>query len=151
MDGAVFKDQKAVGVGVLTRDCNGQVIAALSKKINAQLGPLEAEAKAVEAGIQFAKDIGIQDVILEGDSLTVLNALCGNTSPPSSVAAVVAGIKVLSCYLRQVEFSHVRRQCNRPAHLLAKHASGIVDFMAWLEENPYFIEQFFHHDVSCLN
>ena len=151
MDGAVFKDQKAVGVGVLTRDCNGQVIAALSKKINAPLGPLEAEAKAVEAGVQFAKDIGIQDVILEGDSLTVLNALCGNTSPPSSVAVVVAGIKVLSCYLRQVEFSHVRRQCNRPAHLLAKYASGIVDFMAWLEENPYFIEQFLHHDVSCLN
>ena len=151
VDGVVFKDQKAAGVGVLTRDCNGQVIAALSKKINAPLGPLEAEAKAVEAGIQFAKDIGIQDVILEGDSLTVLNALCGNTSPPSSVAAVVAGIKVLSCYLRQVEFSHVRRQCNRPAHLLAKHASGIVDFMAWLEENPYFIEQFLHHDVSCLN
>ena len=123
----------------------------MSKKINAPLGPLEAEAKAVEAGIQFAKDIGIHDVILEGDSLTVLNALCGNTSPPSSVAAVVASIKVLSCYLRQVEFSHVRRQCNRPAHLLAKHASSIVDFMAWLEENPYFIEQFLHHDVSCLN
>ena len=71
----------------------------MSKKINAPLGPLDAKAKAVEAGVQFAKDIGIQDVILKGDSLTVLNALCGNTSPPSLVAAVVAGIKVLSCYL----------------------------------------------------
>ena len=151
VDGAVFKDQKAARVGVFIWDCNGQVIATLSKKINAPLGPLDAKAKAVEAGVQFAKDIGIQDVILEGDSLTVLNALCGNTSPPSLVAAVVAGIKVLSCYLRQVEFSHVRRQCNRPAHLLAKHGFGIVDFIAWLEENPCFIEQSLHHDVSCLN
>ena len=100
VDAAVFKDQKAAGVGVLIRDCNGQVIAALSKKINAPLGPVEVEAKVVEAGVQFTKDIGIQDIILEGDSLTVLNALGGNTSPRSSVAAVVAGIKVLSCYLR---------------------------------------------------
>ena len=115
------------------------------------MGPLETEAKAVEAGVQFVRDIGIQDVILEGDSLTIVNALCGNTSPPSSMAAVVAGTKVLSGYLSRVEFSHVRRQCNRLAHLLAKHATGIVDFIAWLEENPCFIEQSLHHDVLNLN
>ena len=123
----------------------------MSKKIKAPLGPLEIEAKAVEAGLQFARDIGIQDCIFEGDSLTVFNAICGNSLPPSSVAAVVSGIKTLSCQLRRVDFSHVRRQCNTPAHLLAKHAEGIVDFIAWLEENPCFIEQSLHHDVLCLN
>ena len=51
VDGAVFKDQKAAGVGVFIRDCNGQVIAALSKKINAPLGPLEVEAKVVKVGV----------------------------------------------------------------------------------------------------
>ncbi|XP_075645445.1 uncharacterized protein LOC142616482 [Castanea sativa] len=148
--GAVFKAQKAAGVGVLIRDCRGQVIAALSKKINAPLRPVEFEAKAVEAGVQFVREIGIQDFIIEGDSLTVFNALCGNTSPPSSVATVVSGIKVLSGYSSRVNF-HVHRQCNRPAHLLAKYAVGIVDFVAWLEENSCFIEQYLHHDVSCLN
>ena len=82
VDGVVFKAQKAVGVGVLIRDCHGQVIAALSKRINAPLGPLETEAKAIEARVQFARDIGVQDIIIEGDSLTVVNALCGNTSLP---------------------------------------------------------------------
>ena len=51
MDGAVFKDQKAAVVGVFIRDCNGQVIATLSKKINAPLGPLEVEAKVVKVGV----------------------------------------------------------------------------------------------------
>ena len=82
VDGAVFRSQRTAGVGVLIRDCHGQVIAALSKKICAPLGPLEVEAKAFEAGIQFAKDVGIQDFIVEGDSMILYNALCGNTSPP---------------------------------------------------------------------
>ncbi|XP_030974621.1 uncharacterized protein LOC115994555 [Quercus lobata] len=120
VDGVVFKSQKIAGVGVMVRDCCGQVIAALSKKINVPLGPLETEAKAVEVGVQFARDIGIQDCIIEGDSLTIYTALYGNTSPPSTVAVVVSSIKVLCGAIRGVEFSHTQRQCNRPAHLLAK-------------------------------
>ena len=132
VDGAVFKSQKAAGICVLVRDCHGQVITALSKKINAPLGPLEAEVKAVEAAVQFARDIGVQDCIIEGDSLITYNALSGNASSPP-VAAVISGIRVLSGFLRRVEFSHVRRQCNRPAHQLAKHATGVVDFIVWLD------------------
>ena len=36
---------------------------------------------------------------------------------------------------------------NRLAHLLAKHALGIVDFFVWIEENPYFFEQALLYDV----
>ena len=32
----------------------------LSRKFNAPLGTIEKEVRALEAGIQFAKDIGIQ-------------------------------------------------------------------------------------------
>ena len=46
-----------------------------------------------------------------------------------------------------VRFSHVRRKGNRPAHLLAKYAIGIVDYVVWMEENPCFVEQTFHSDV----
>ena len=76
------------------------------------------------------------------------NALCGHTSPPSLVVAVVSSINVLCGFVYHVEFSHIRRQGNRSVHLLAKHAISIVDFIAWMEENPYFIELALHHDVS---
>ena len=62
VDGAVFRSQKTACVGVLIRDFHGQVIAALSKKVCAPLGPLEVEAKAFEAGIQFAKDVGGKEI-----------------------------------------------------------------------------------------
>ncbi|XP_065634478.1 uncharacterized protein LOC136069648 [Quercus suber] len=148
VDGAVFKTQKSAGVGVIIRDEQGLVVAALSQKINAPLGALEAKAKAVEIALQFAMDVGVYDFILEGDSLLVYNALCGHSSPPSSVASVISGALVFYGLFRQVEFSHIRRQGNTPAHLLAKHALGIVDYIAWMEETPCFLMQALTNDVT---
>ena len=48
VDGAVFSSQGAVGIGVIIRDEEGRVEAALSKKIMAPLGALEVEAKALD-------------------------------------------------------------------------------------------------------
>ncbi|KAL0003498.1 hypothetical protein SO802_017279 [Lithocarpus litseifolius] len=148
VDGAVFKTQKSAGVGVLIRDEHGQIVAALSQKINAPLGALEVEAKAVEIALQFARDVSISDFIMEGDSLVIYNALCGHSPPPSSVASVISGALVFCGVFQQVDFSHIRRQGNKPAHLLAKHVLGIVDYVAWLEESPCFLTQALTHDVS---
>ncbi|XP_050248967.1 uncharacterized protein LOC126696240 [Quercus robur] len=147
VDGDVFASQKAVGLGVIIRDDRGRVEAAMSKKVLDLLGALETEAKAFEAGLLLARDIGIQDVILEGDSLVIYNALCEVSLPPSLVTSIVDGMRDLCKVFRRLEFSHVKRKGNRPAHLLAKYAGGIDDFIVWMEENPYFLEQALPHDV----
>ena len=147
LDGAVFKAQKFVGIGVLIRDEQGRVVAALSQKLNAPLGALEVEAKAVEVAILFARDVGISDFIMVGDSLIVYNALCGHSSPPSSVATIISGAIGFCGLFHRVEFSHICRQGNKPAHILAKHAKGIVDYVAWLEKTPCFLMQALNHDV----
>ena len=112
------------------------------------MGALEVEAKAFEAGIKFAKDVGISDLIVEGDSFVVYNALCGHSDPPSSVAHVILGMlgNYRACY--RIDLSHIRRQCNKSAHLLTKYALGIDDYMTWMEDNHYFLEQAPLHDVS---
>lgn len=61
IDGAVFASQKAAGVGVLVRDAAGSTIGAYSKKIWAPLGAVEVEAKTGEIGLQFTKDLLIQE------------------------------------------------------------------------------------------
>ena len=142
VDGVVFKTQKTAGVGVVVHDSNGLVVAALSRKINSPLGALEVEAKAAEAGISFARDIGIADftvegdslvvynsLSVEGDSLVVYNSLSGQSDPPSSVAHVISGILGMYGIGLQIDFSHIRRQGNSPAHLLAKYASNLDDYM----------------------
>ena len=80
---------------------------------------------------------------------------CWNWNPPTytppprraSVAAILNGVHSSLHDFRSVGLSHVRRLGNRPAHPLAKHALGIVDFSTWIEENPCFIEQTLLYDL----
>lgn len=122
----------------------------MAMKIHAPLGALEAEAKAFEAGIIFVKDVGVQDIILEGDSMIMYRALTELSPPPQSVASIVEGILEIVREFRSVQFSHTRRQGNIPAHILAKQASSIADFTVWIEENSCFIEQALIQDVISL-
>ena len=62
--------------------------------------------------------------------------------------SIIYGIQNSCNDVRKVLFSYVCRQGNRHAHILAKHAISIVDFKVWIEENPYFLEQALHHDVT---
>ena len=50
-------------------------MVGLSRKILAPLGFIEAEAKAFEAGITFAKEVGIREFFLKGDSSTIQDQL----------------------------------------------------------------------------
>ena len=68
----------------------------MSKKVLAPLGALDTKAKALEVGVQFAKDIGIQDFILESDSLVLYRAITRLVQPPSFVDSMVLGYK---CYV----------------------------------------------------
>ena len=144
----MFASQKITGVSVLVRDAAVKTIGALSKKIWASLKAVEVEVKAVETELQFAKVLLIHDFILESDSLLLNNALKELSPPPSTVAAIIYSSLSVSREFRQVEFSHVRRQGNKLAHLLAKYAHGIDDFSIWLEEDPCFIIQTLLQDVN---
>ena len=151
IDGAVFTALGAAGAGVLIRDGIGNVIGASCKKFQAPFGAIEAEAKAIELALQMTKDLVIQEFILESDSLILVNALKECSPPSIAVAAVVYNTLAASYGFRHVEFNHVGRQGNRPAHLLAKHVFDIDDFSVWIEETPYFLEQALLHDVSLVD
>ena len=91
VDEAVFTKLKAMGIGVVIRDKEGKFKVAFSKKIKLPLGPIEAKAMAVEVGVQFTKDVGIRDVMVEGDSLIMQCALNELAPPPPLVDAVFVG------------------------------------------------------------
>ena len=77
---------------------SGSVIRAWSKKILAPLGAIEAEANAIELALQFAKDLLMQDFILESDSMTLVNAL-KESLPRFLIEDSFVWIEEISCFI----------------------------------------------------
>ena len=151
VDGAIFKHRNQAGIGVVIRDKNGVVIAALSKLVNAPLEAVEIEAKAMESGVIFARDVGIREAMFEGDSLTICRALQGEGEAPSSTHNILAITLEQASGFRLSCFSHVKRQGNVPAHLLAQFAKEVESYIVWLEECPSFLEHACAHDLSVVS
>ena len=107
VDGVVFSAQKATSVGVVVRDHEGRFIAGLSKKIHDPLGAIVAEAKAFEVGIIFAKEVGIKESVLEGDSIIIVQALKECSHAPLSVVPLIYGMLAKFHEFQNVAFSHV--------------------------------------------
>ena len=52
-------------MGVIVRDSDGLAIAAMSKKIPQLLQPTEIEAMVATRALEFAREVGISEAILE--------------------------------------------------------------------------------------
>ena len=74
-DGAVFNNSNSTGVGVIIRDSNGEVIAAMFERILLPTTVMEVEMLACRRAVTFAIEVGIQDITFEGDSLTMIRAI----------------------------------------------------------------------------
>ena len=150
VDGAIFNALSTAGMGVLLRDDKGRAVGAMSQNFHAPLGPLEAKSKAMEAAVLFARDLGVQDITFEGDSLQVYNFLARSTGVPPAVVNVLEGIHFHLQFFRSFAFSHVKRASNKPAHLLAQHAKFVSSYEVWVEETPSFLETVIASDASGL-
>ena len=61
-----------VGLGVIVSDWRGEAIGALSTSVPAAQTVVELEALACRRAVLFAVELGLQDVVFEGDSLQVI-------------------------------------------------------------------------------
>jgi hypothetical protein len=77
-DVAISYGEKRMGVGVIIRDGMGHVIVALSQPILALHETTTTEAMAALRAVEFCREVGINDILLEGDSLLVVKAVSGS-------------------------------------------------------------------------
>ena len=125
VDGAVFKKSGSCGVRVVIRNEEGLLMGAISKRVELPLKALEVEARVVQESIQLAWELGLREVIIEGDAQGVIKALQNFEVCPWPVQKVVEGsLQCLSCF-KAWSASHVRRGRNEAAHLMAKMAKSL--------------------------
>ena len=91
----------------------------------------------METVVQFVWEMGFREVYFETDSLTLRNILTGTSDAPASIETVMDSILAQMEKFHFVSFTHVKRDGNRPAHILAQFAKQVGDFVVWLEETPF--------------
>ncbi|XP_042983169.1 uncharacterized protein LOC122312591 [Carya illinoinensis] len=63
-----------VGVGIIVRDSDGEILACLCISVNYLLKPACAKAYALRRAMFFCLELGCTNAVFEGDSLIVVNA-----------------------------------------------------------------------------
>jgi ribonuclease HI len=135
-DVAFSQGDKQMGVGVIIRDWKGEVIAALSQPVMATYDPVSAESMAALRAVEFCSEVGINDFILEGDSLLVVKAVNESNLGWLPYGQIIEDIHCVLGTRRQWHIRHVKREANSAAHGLAKFASRTSDLIVWMEESP---------------
>ena len=83
---------------------------------------MEIEAKALEEGVNFAWEVGIKDLVVESDSQVVIDALKGNGIVLVCIANIIEGTGPKLLEFRHTIISKVKKQGNRPAHILTQYS-----------------------------
>ena len=95
-DGALFADQVSASIGVVIRDWEGKIIAALSQKVRYPGSVDLVEALATSRAVSFAKELSIHQMVVEGDSFQVIQAINEARPGRTMYGHVINDIRFLS-------------------------------------------------------
>lgn len=87
----------------------------------------------------FILQLGISNMILEGDSLTIIKDIHSNVPNFSRQGSMIAEIQSLLGFEKH-KVIRVGQQGNEAAHLLARHACFVEDTIQWWHQYPDFIQ-----------
>jgi ribonuclease HI len=123
-----------VGIGIVARDNNGEVLGARAVTKPVVAPPKVAEAMAALEAVLFCKAWGFFEVILEGDAKQVIDEVNSATPNLNAAGHFVEGITAEIQGLRVASMVHVGREANSAAHCLANEVSSTSLDSVWLEE-----------------
>ena len=124
------------------------MIASLVQPLNQAFKAVEIEALAASRALELAADIGLDKVILEGDSKVVTQALEIEAVGLAAYGLLIRDACTLARNFSEVSYSHTKRKGNKVAHGLAKLAANLADCVIWMEEVPPFINHFVQANLA---
>ncbi|XP_041016296.1 uncharacterized protein LOC121258801 [Juglans microcarpa x Juglans regia] len=150
VDGALFYDNQKAGVGAVVRDDHGQVIMAVSKTEPEVSKAESVELLAMLRGLQFSSQMGLSKIILESDSLILVEALQVEGESLLVLGNLISEVKRMLHQFQEAKVQHVPRMGNQVAHCLARHAWRVQDVELWMHSFPDIIAQHVWLDNSLV-
>ncbi|XP_059436609.1 uncharacterized protein LOC132169617 [Corylus avellana] len=135
-DVAIDKLNERVGIGVVLRDEKGQVIATMCKT---RMGILElamGEAYAAYHAVFLCRDMGVQNLILEGNVKQIVEAINSATGTWSLFGHLIEDTRRVLLTLPRWNCVFVSHEANEEAHRMAKVATTDVNDRIWRGTTP---------------
>lgn len=116
VDGATNKNSGLVAVGLVARDAYGNTLGWASLSFKGLFSPRTTEAMGFREAMVFAANHGLANIIIEGDSQQVVNALTRKGNFYSDCCAILPHCINLLPLFSSCTFVHVNRLCSSVAH-----------------------------------
>lgn len=126
-DGAARGNPGPAGIGVLVTDADGSTVGEIAEGIGVATNNV-AEYTAAIRGLERARDLGAEDVLLRSDSRLLVEQLSGRFKVKNpTLRRLHAEASMLAAGLGSIRYEHVPRERNTEADRLAN-----VGVDAWL-------------------
>ena len=136
---------------MVIRDDQGLVIASLVHQICQAYKLIEIEAVAATWALEFGLEIGIDKVVVEGDSITVVSAMEKDDVGLAPFRFLVKDGIGFAHFFSQLTYSHTKREGNKVAHSLAMLAINYLDYVVWMEDVPPQVRSIILADLPVLS
>jgi ribonuclease HI len=121
-DGGARGNPGPSGIGVVLKNVVGEVVAEVSQFIGNGTNN-QAEYRAVLAGLEKAKELGVDELDLYLDSELVVKQLRGEYRVKNAdLATLFVKAYNLSLSFKKITYTHIRRELNAEADRLANEA-----------------------------
>ena len=146
---ASFSALSASGAsGVVLRNSQGEVIAALARAYTNIADVTMAEALAARDGVLLASEQAATKVILEVDNLQVASLIRSENGLRSAISGIWHEIKELSSLFSAFDVSFVHREGNEAAHRCASMPSANTPFLSWSGSLPNWLMEIADRDCN---
>ncbi|KAL6146356.1 hypothetical protein ACLB2K_057037 [Fragaria x ananassa] len=133
---AAWSDENNGGLGVALRNHEGVCIGGAHGQ--AFLSSVEAaEATAILLGVNVALDMGLKDVIVQSDSLSIITELNSSSSCKNwKITQIIDDIKWKKVFFNSITWDWIPREANQVADAAALLGKRMMGLNRWVNRPP---------------
>ncbi|KAA3455040.1 reverse transcriptase [Gossypium australe] len=139
-NGAFDERRRQLASRVVVSDKNGRVLVIKSELHDGVEFAFAAEALACHRATQITLVKNNENIIIEGDSLSIIKKCKNSDLDRSEVGVYIQDIHKLQAQCMRVSFKHVRRMANNLAHIIAKESLKRREEVYLIEAVPGYAE-----------
>lgn len=141
VDAALFEEAGTFSYACVARDDTGNLIEAISCCRTGNMAPEMVEVMGVREALSWVKRNHWRKVVVETDSLMVVESIRSTIPMPSYFGGVISECRDFLQSLPNVSLIFIRRSANKVAHFLARASSYVADRIIGKEDiSPDFLD-----------